>query len=110
LPAEILVRKEVQGRGRYSINLARGGLIVFPGNFAPGWRAWVDGRKADIFEANIFSRGVPVPAGRHEIVLRYLPASFLWGAAVSLISLSLIPFGLIAFSIRSKRKARGASL
>jgi hypothetical protein len=108
--AEIVVRKDVQGRGLYSTSLPREGLIVFPGNYAPGWRAWVDGRKADVFEANIFSKGVVVPSGRHEIVLRYLPASFLWGAAISLISLGLIPFGLIAFSIRSKRKVRRASL
>ncbi|MGZ5555985.1 MAG: hypothetical protein ACXW3H_09735, partial [Candidatus Aminicenantales bacterium] len=108
--AEIIVRKEVQGRGRYSTNLPGRGLIVFPGNFAPGWQAWVDGQKAEVLDANIFSKGVVLPAGRHEIVLRYLPASFLWGAAVSLVSWGLIPLGLIAFSIRSKRKARRTSL
>jgi hypothetical protein len=108
--AAIVVRKEVQGRGWYSTSLPREGLAVFPGNFAPGWHARVDGRRADVFEANIFSKGVVVPSGRHEIVMRYLPASFLWGAAVSLISLGLTLSGLIAFSIRSKRKARRASL
>ncbi|HEX2695046.1 MAG TPA: hypothetical protein VHP61_04790 [Acidobacteriota bacterium] len=108
-PAAIVVRKEVQGRGWYSASLPREGLIIFPGNYAPGWHARVDGRRADVFEANIFSKGVVVPSGRHEIVLRYLPASFLWGAAVSLISLGLTLSGLIAFSIRSKRKARRAS-
>ena len=55
------------------------------------------------------TRPFEYPSGRHEIVLRYLPASFLWGAAVSLVSLGLIPLGLIAFSIRSKRKARRAT-
>jgi len=109
-PAAIVVRKEVQGRGWYSTSLPREGLVVFPGNYAPGWHARVDGRRADVFEANIFSKGVIVPSGRHEIVLRYLPVSFLWGAAVSLISLGLTLSGLIAFSIRFKRKARRASL
>jgi hypothetical protein len=107
---EIVVRKEIQGRGWYSVSLPREGLIVFPGNYAPGWHARVDGRRADLFEANIFSKGVVVPSGRHEIVLRYLPASFLWGAAVSVISLGLSLIGLVAFSIRSRRKARRASL
>jgi hypothetical protein len=107
--ATIVVRKEVQGRGWYSTSLPREGLAVFPGNFARGWHAWVDDRRARVFEANIFSKGVVVPAGDHEIVLWYLPASFLWGAAVSLISLGLTLSGLIAFSIRSKRKARRAS-
>jgi hypothetical protein len=106
----VLIRKEVQGRGWYSVSLLREGVAVFPGNYAPGWHARVDGRRADVFEANIFSKGVVVPSGRHEIVLRYLPVSFLWGAAVSLIALGLTLSGLIAFSLRSKRKARRASL
>jgi hypothetical protein len=109
-PAAIVVRKEVQGRGWYSTSLPREGLAVFPGNYAPGWHARIGGRRADVFEANIFSKGIVVPSGRHEIVLRYLPVSFLWGAAVSLISLGLTLGGLIVFSIRSKRKARRASL
>jgi len=109
-PAAIVVRKEVQGRGWYSTSLPREGLAVFPGNYLPGWHARVDGRRADVFEANIFSKGVVVPSGRHEIVLRYLPASFLWGVAVSVISLGLSLISLAVLSIRSRRKARRASL
>ena len=109
-PAVIVVRKEVQGRGWYSASLPREGLIVFPGNYLPGWHARVDGRRADVFEANIFSKGVVVPSGRHEIVMRYLPVSFLRGAAVSIISLGFSLIGLAVFSIRFKRKARRASL
>ena len=108
-PAQIVVRKEVQGRGWYSASLPREGLAVFPGNYAPGWQARIDGRRADVFEANIFSKGVVVPSGRHEIVLQYLPLSFLWGAAVSAISLGLSLIGLAVFSIGSRRKARPAS-
>jgi uncharacterized membrane protein YfhO len=108
-PAQIVVRKEVQGRGWYSASLPREGLAVFPGNYAPGWQARIDGRRADVFEANIFSKGVVVPSGRHEIVLQYLPLSFLWGAAVSVISLGLSLIGLAVFSIGSRRKARPAS-
>jgi hypothetical protein len=106
---EVVVRKEAQGRGSYSVTLSAEGLLVLPGRYDPGWQAWVDGRKADIFEANMLSKGVAVPAGRHEIVVRYLPGSFLWGAAVSLVSLGLGVIGLIVFSVRTRRKARRAS-
>ena len=102
--AEIVVRKEIQGRGWYSTDLPQPGLVIFPGNYLPGWRAWVDGRKADIFEANIFSKGVAVPSGPHEIELRYLPASFLWGAAISLASLVLVPAAACVLGRRSKRR------
>jgi hypothetical protein len=106
----VLVRKEIQGRGWYSVSLPREGLAVFPGNFAPGWHAWIDGRRTEVFEANLFAKGVLVPAGDHEIVLRYLPASFLWGVVISLASIGLISAGACLLGRRAKRRARRASL
>ncbi len=94
----VLIRKEIQGRGWYSVSLPSEGVAVFPGNAAPGWQARIDGRRTEVFEANLFAKGVLVPAGDHEIVLRYLPASFLWGAAISLASIGLIIGG------RAKRR------
>lgn len=102
----IRIKEESAGRARYSTNLGREGVAVFPGNFARGWRAWVDGSRAEVFEANLFAKGVRVPAGRHEIVLRYLPASFLWGAAVSLATVLLLMAGGLAGLVRVRRKAR----
>jgi len=106
---ETVVRKEIQGEGRYAVTLSREGLLVIPGHKAPGWRAWVDGRKTPVIEANIFSKGVVVPSGRHEIVLSYQPASFLWGAAASLISLGLCLGGVAVAPIRSRKRGRPAS-
>lgn len=106
----VLIRKEVQGRGWYSVSLPCEGIAVFPGNAAPGWHAWIDGRRTEVFEANLFAKGVLVPAGDHEIVLRYLPASFLWGVVISLASIGLIPAGACLLGRRAKRRARRASL
>ncbi|MDD8014476.1 MAG: hypothetical protein PHX45_02190 [Acidobacteriota bacterium] len=108
-PVPVTVREEAQGRGRYSVDLPREGIMVLPGSHDPGWRAWIDGKKADVFEANIFSKAVAVPAGRHEIVLRHLPASFTRGAAVSLASIFLTLGGWLALSSRSKKRARPSS-
>lgn len=94
------VNKEVQGRGWYSADLALEGVAVFPGNYARGWRASVDGRRADVFEANLFSKGVRVPPGKHEIVLRYLPGSFIWGSVITLAAAALL---LAAFLARRTR-------
>ncbi len=100
---EVRVLEESPGRARYGISLASPGILVVPGNAAPGWKAWIDGERADVFEANLFSKGVLVPEGRHEIALRYLPGSFLWGGAVSLISLGAV-VGLALFSRSGKRR------
>ena len=106
----IMIRKEIQGRGWYSASLPHEGIAVFPGNAAPGWHARIDGRRAEVFEANLFAKGVRVPAGEHEIVLRYLPASFLWGAGLSLASIGLILAGALVIGKRAKRRDRRAFL
>ena len=92
----VRIKKEIQGRGWYTLETQAEAVVVIPGNYAPGWKAWIDGEPADIFEANLFSKGVLVPPGRHDIEVRYLPATFVIGAIISLatVGLSLILFGL----------------
>jgi hypothetical protein len=105
----VLVMKQVQGLGRYSVNSPREGVAVFPGNYARGWRARIDGKKAAVFEANLFSRGVLVPAGNHEIVLRYLPGSIILGVAISLAAVVLLLVGFAVARVRVRKRVRPAS-
>jgi hypothetical protein len=107
--SEVLVRRELQGRGWYTANLPRLGIAVFPGRYSRGWRAWVDGRKAEVYEVNLFSKGVVVPSGSHEVVLRYIPGSFIWGLAISLAAALLILAGSIVGRLRLRRRVRPAS-
>lgn len=58
-------------------------LLVLADTFYPGWRATVDGDPAPIYRTNVLLRGVPVPAGEHEVVLRYVPASWRQGLLLS---------------------------
>ena len=46
----------------------------------PGWRAFVDGRQRPISYTNVAFRGLPVPAGRHQVLLEFAP-SILWRSA-----------------------------
>jgi hypothetical protein len=50
-----------------------GGILVISDVLAPGWSATVDGREAPIVRADYAFRAVPVPAGEHDVVMRYLP-------------------------------------
>ncbi len=104
--AEVRITKEAQGLGWYSVDLSRDGLLVVPGHAAPGWRAWIDGNNVKIFEANIFSKAIAVPSGHHEVILRYLPTSFVWGVAISTVSFGLGLVGLTTYAVSSRRKAR----
>jgi hypothetical protein len=67
----------------------RGGTLVLLDSYAPGWMAEMDGRPAEVVRANALFRGVRLPPGRHTVRFRYEPASFRWGAAISLVALAL---------------------
>lgn len=59
-------------------------LLVAADTYAPGWTATVDGQRAPILRTNYAFRGVTIPAGTHVVRFLYRPASFRWGAAISL--------------------------
>jgi len=64
--------------------------LVLSELFYPGWQAYIDGNKAQILRADYLLRAVPLPAGRHNVVFVYRPASFLIGAAITIFTLSLL--------------------
>lgn len=70
------------------------GLAVFVEQWAPGWEASVDGATAPVVRANFTCRAVPLAAGTHRIVLRYVPPGLFAGALVSLVS-ALIGIGVV---------------
>ncbi|MFT7464288.1 MAG: hypothetical protein ACI9EF_002638 [Pseudohongiellaceae bacterium] len=66
-------------------------LVIFTENYAPGWEASVDGGDfEETIPAYIAWQGIVVPEGTHEVRLRYAPASFAWGRAVSIVSLAVL--------------------
>ena len=84
---DIIPLKESSGYGKYQVNTRKPGIMVFPGNWASGWKAWINNKKTQVFEANIFSKGILIPPGAHKLMLRYLPDSFLAGSWISIISI-----------------------
>ena len=62
------------------------GLLVLTDLHYPGWKATVDGREVPIERVDYLLRGVPMPAGTHEVEFRYEPASFRAGWIISAVS------------------------
>ncbi|MBI3559932.1 YfhO family protein, partial [Candidatus Gottesmanbacteria bacterium] len=49
----------------------------------PGWEATINGKRAELFEANLAFRTLIVPAGRHSVELFFNPKIFIYGGLVS---------------------------
>jgi uncharacterized membrane protein YfhO len=69
---------------RYAVEADGPGYLVMRDSYARGWRAYVDGRAAPVRRANGKHRAVALPAGAHEVTLRYAPPGLWPGMALTL--------------------------
>ena len=87
-------------RMTYSFESDADQLVVFSETYyGPdlGWTATIDGNPAPIVRANYLLRAIPVPAGKHEIVMTFKPTIFYTGRTLSQISSILILLGLVGY-------------
>ena len=81
----------------YSASVAR--TAIFSEIYYPdGWTATVDGAPLDLFRADWIFRAANLPAGEHDIVMRFEPKAYSIGAKASRAS-SLTLFILLALSL-----------
>jgi hypothetical protein len=59
------------------------GLVVLSDTFYPGWKATVDGRRAEIYEVYGAFRGVLLEAGEHTVRMDYRPVSVRLGSVIT---------------------------
>ncbi len=90
--------KYTPGYIKMTCNTSQPGLFFISDTYFPGWHARVDGKKTKIIRADYAFQGLWLTQGTHIIELNYDPASFKYGALLSIIGiLSLIGFYFIAF-------------
>ncbi|MBR6883517.1 MAG: YfhO family protein [Bacteroidales bacterium] len=94
---------------RYHYTASADRLAVFSEIYYPdGWKAEVDGVPVDVLRADWTLRAAQLPAGTHDLVMRFEPASYRIGANVSrassivLILLLLLSLGGLFLPARKK--------
>jgi hypothetical protein len=88
---------------------SRRSLVVLTDDFYPGWTATVDGHPATVRRVDYLLRGVEVGPGRHTIVMRYEPKSWLFGWIVSLICLAGLLVAVAGALITRRRRPAAAA-
>lgn len=90
----------------YTAEADKDGVVLFSEVYYPGWSATIDGQTAELGRANYILRALRVPAGKHEIVLAFRPASITAtnGIAYGALALLLVGFCLAGFLGWKKRQ------
>jgi hypothetical protein len=86
---------------RISVETDAPGLLMLSETYDPGWNAYIDGERVDVLTANYLLRAVPVPAGVHEIELRYEPVEMKIGLAISGVTAAIV---IVAFIVAVRRR------
>ena len=63
--------------------------LILSNVFYPGWKAFVDGREAEVKRANFMFQAVVVPEGEHEVELKFRPKVFYNGLYLSAAGITL---------------------
>jgi hypothetical protein len=85
--AKIISQQFAAQKAQLTVESPAPALVVIAQAFYHNWRAFVDGKPVSILRANHAFQALEVPAGQHEITLRYEDWAFRIGAAVSALTL-----------------------
>ena len=80
---EVTVMDRPDGRVAARVNAATDGFLFFSEPSYRERKATIDGRSVPALRANLAFTAVAVPAGQHDVELRYRPSSFYLGSLIS---------------------------
>ena len=87
---EVVVTETAPERLELTARSSAPGLLVVSQAYAEGWNAYVDDEQVEVLQTNHALQGVPLPAGEHEVMLRYEPRSVtigLWGTGLASVAM-----------------------
>ena len=105
--ASVVLTKYEPNNMTYTVNSAKGGVVVFSEVYYPGWSATIDGQPAELGRVNYILRALNVKAGKHEVVLDFHPSSINITETIAYTALAVLLLAICAalFVEWKKRKA-----
>jgi hypothetical protein len=96
-PGRITLRtRSLGGLYDFDADMERDGWVVLSVTAWKGWQATIDGNRVALNRANAAFLAIAVPAGHHNVRLRYLPWSFVVGRRITFVTLFAIALFAVA--------------
>ena len=106
-PADVRVNSDKPERISTTVDArGRGYLVVADAIARPGWKATVDGHSVRVVHGNHAFAAVPVPEGRHQVVLEYDAPGLAAGKVITAGSVVVV-LGLLIWPSWTRRRRRG---
>lgn len=88
-------------------NTEKRSRILFTIPYDNGWSVYVDGKKAETYQAaGIFLAVGGIEEGSHTLTLKYIPENFILGVVISLVSLTVLILLIVYACHKDKEQAR----
>jgi hypothetical protein len=101
--SQVTITQYEDNRVELLARMENAGLVLLTDTYYPGWKVYVDGKRAEIYPTDHLFRGVFVSEGEHKIEFVYDPTSFKLGVAISVVAL-LSLLGLWGFERYRQQK------
>jgi Bacterial membrane protein YfhO len=103
LPAEVKVTEDGPTGIEAQVDAQGEGFLVVADAIQSGWTVEIDGRRAELVDADHAGVAVRVPEGRHTVTLRYTPGGWRLGQVLSALTiLGLV--GVVIWDVRRRRR------
>ena len=106
--ASVVLTKYEPNSLTYTINSAKGGVVVFSEIYYPGWTATIDGQPAELGRVNYILRALNVKAGKHEVVLEFHPSSISTTETIAYVALVVLLLAICAALFMEWKKQKAA--
>ncbi|MFA6216017.1 MAG: YfhO family protein, partial [Patescibacteria group bacterium] len=88
--AEVKILERQNSLVKIQADFSHPGYLVLSQSFASGWKATVDGGKAEIVRADYAFGAVKVSAGKHQVIFSYQPLAYSLGKWLTGLTFGLI--------------------
>jgi len=87
-----------------TINNDRDKFLAFSVPYSKGWRAYLNGEEVDLLNVNTMYSGIYVPAGTHEITLKYITPYLIHGIILTVSGIFIFTGIIVYYERKDKRK------
>ena len=103
-PGKAGIKEYLPDRIKAEVDSPAAGVVVHASGYYPQWKAKLDGKPAKIYCVNVYSMGVMVPAGIHELEFYYDKTGIYIGFMIA--AAAFIFYGLMLYN-SLKARANG---